>query len=212
MSKIAILFGTSNPAKLDTMRDSLKGLDIELVGLREMEKSAPEVDENGNSPLENARIKALAYFRYYGIPTLSHDCGLYFDNPDFPDELQPGVNVRRVNGRTLSDDEMTEYYSGLAKKYGKLTARYKSALCLVMSKDIILESVDESLWGEAFCIVETPHSARWLEGYPLDCLSVSATTGRYYCDAPEECFGGGVDGKRLFFERNMKIIKENCYE
>ncbi len=212
MIKITILFGTGNPAKLGTMRDSLKDLDIELVGLRDMEKSAPKVDENGSSPLENARIKALAYYRYYGIPTLSHDCGLYFENPGFPKELQPGVNVRRVNGRSLSDDEMTEYYSGLAKKYGKLTARYKSAVCLVMSEDVILESMDESLWDEPFCIVDTPHFGQRRKGYPLDCISVSAVTGRYYYDAPEECFGGGVDGRRVFFERNMKIIKEKYYE
>ena len=209
MSKITILCGTGNPAKLQTMRKSVKDLDIELVGLFDMEKSAPDIDESGSSPLENAHIKALTYFRHYGIPTVSHDCGLYFETTGFPDELQPGVNVRRVNGRSLTDDEMTEYYSGLAKKYGKLTAYYKSALCLVLSEDVILESMDKSLWSEPFCIVDTPHSGQRHEGYPLDCISVSAKTGRYYYDAPKESFGGEFDGRRAFFEKYMPAIRES---
>lgn len=212
VSKITLLFGSGNPAKLRTMRKSVEGLDIELVGLGDMAKSAPDVAESGSDPLENARIKALTYFRHYGIPTVSHDCGLFFENPDFPDELQPGVNVRRVNGKTLTDDEMTEYYSGLAKKYGKLTAQYKNALCLVLSEDVILESMDKSLWSEPFCIVDTPHSGRRHEGYPLDCISVSAKTGRYYYDAPKESFGGEFDGRRAFFEKYLSVIKESCYE
>lgn len=209
VSKITLLFGTGNPSKLETMRESLKDLDIELISLRDMEKSPPYVDESGSSPLENARIKATAYYRYYGIPAFSHDCGLYFENPGFPDELQPGVNVRRVNGKTLTDDEMTEYYSGLAKKYGKLTTHYKTAICLVMSESVVLDGT----WrGGAFCIVEKPHSAQRSEGYPLDCISVSAKTGRYLYDAPNECFGNGADERRQFFESNFKTIKENYYE
>lgn len=204
MSKITILFGTGNPAKLGTMRDSLKDLDIELVGLRDMEKSAPKVDENGSSPLENARIKALAYYRYYGIPTLSHDCGLYFENPGFPKELQPGVNVRRVNGRSLSDDEMTEYYSGLAKKYGKLTARYKNAICLVMSENEIYQSMDESLWGTPFYIVDKPHERLHQDGFPLDRLSVDISSGKYYYDLPKAVETEMNKGFREFFENVLK--------
>lgn len=48
---------------------------------------------------------------------------MYFDN--VPDEIQPGAHVRTVNGVCLSDGQMIEYYSGLVKQYGNLTARYK---------------------------------------------------------------------------------------
>lgn len=212
VSKITVLCGTGNPAKLRTMRKSVDGLGIELIGLGDMPKSAPSVDESGSSPLDNARIKALTYYRHYGIPTVSHDCGLYFENPDLPDELQPGLNVRRVNGKVLSDEEMIEYYSGLARKYGKMTAYYKGALCLVLSENVILESMDKTLWSEPFCIVDTPHSGQRHEGYPLDCISVSAKTGRYYYDAPKDSFGGEFDGRRAFFEKYMSVIKECCYE
>ena len=35
-----------------------------------------------------------------------------------PDELQPGLFLRRVNGKALNDEEMIEYYTSLVKKYG----------------------------------------------------------------------------------------------
>ena len=111
-----LLFGTGNAAKLSVMRNRLKKIDIELIGLNDLRAEGmdiPEIAETGSTPLENARIKALAYYRAFDMPVFSCDSGLYFDN--VPDELQPGVHVRNVNGKCLSDDEMVEYYSGLAK-------------------------------------------------------------------------------------------------
>ena len=65
--------------------------------------------ETGNTPLENARQKAIAYYQVFKMPVFSCDSGLYFD--EVPDEIQPGVHVRNVNGRCLSDDEMIAYYT-----------------------------------------------------------------------------------------------------
>ena len=178
---MTLLYGTGNPAKLAYMRKMLDSTGIELIGLSDMPAPPPDVSESGSSPLENARIKALAYFKHYGVPVFSCDSGLYFD--DVPDKLQPGVNVRRVDGENLTDEEMVEYYSSLAAKYGKLTARYKNAVCLVLSEDQVCESIDESLWGEPFYIVEKPHERR-VEGFPLDCISVEIKSGLYYYDLP----------------------------
>ena len=135
-------------------------------------------------PLENARIKAKAYYEFYGIPVFSCDSGLYFDN--VPDEIQPGVNVRRVGGKNLSDDEMTEYYSGLARKYGQLTARYRNAVCLVLEDGRIIESMDYRLSGNPFLLTDVPHPKK-VEGYPLDRISLHIGTGKYYYDlSPED--------------------------
>ncbi len=203
MSKITLLFGSGNPSKLKTMRDSLKGLDIEIMGLRDMEKSPPTVDESGSSPLENARIKALAYYRHYGIPVFSVDSGLFFEN--VPDELQPGVHVRNVAGKHLSDNEMIAYYSALAREYGgKLTARYKNAICLVMSENEVYHSMDESLWGKAFYLTDTPHKRMHFEGFPLDRLSVDIESGEYYYDLPESVESSMNIGIRRFFENCLK--------
>ena len=110
-----LLYGTGNPAKLESMRRRLGGLQVEILGLEDMEREAPDVSEDGCTPLENARKKALAYHLFYGIPVFSCDSGLYFEG--LPEELQPGVHVRTVNGRYLTDGEMLEYYSSMAEKY-----------------------------------------------------------------------------------------------
>ena len=128
-----LLYGTGNLAKLSAMRNRLEQLDIELIGLNDMRaegKIVPKVIEDGNTPLENARLKAMAYYEAFQIPVFSCDSGLYFDN--VLDEVQPGVHVRNVNGKCLSDDEMIDYYSGLVKVYGNLVARYRNAICFVM--------------------------------------------------------------------------------
>lgn len=203
MSKITLLFGTGNPSKLNTMRKSLEGLDIELSSLRDMEKSPPEVDESGSSPLENARIKALTYYRFYGVPVFSLDSGLFFEN--VPEELQPGVHVRNVAGKHLSDNEMIAYYSALAREYGgRLTARYKNALCLVMSENEVYQSMDESLWGKAFYLTDTPHKRVHTEGFPLDRLSVDIESGEYYYDLPKSVESSMNIGFRRFFENYLK--------
>lgn len=185
MMMFTLMYGTGNPAKLDSMRSSLSGTGIRIIGLRDMQTPPPAVPENGTTPLENARQKALAYYRAYGIPVFSCDSGLYFDG--LPDEEQPGVHVRNINGRRLSDEEMTEYYRGLARRYGgKLTARYLNAVCLVLSEDEIHEHMGADISGNSFCIVDRPHE-KAVPGYPLDRISVSANLGKYFYDmSPDE--------------------------
>jgi 8-oxo-dGTP diphosphatase len=56
---IKLLYGTGNPGKMNMMRSHLAGLNIEITGLKELKYPWPEVDESGNDPLENARIKVL---------------------------------------------------------------------------------------------------------------------------------------------------------
>lgn len=174
-----LLYGTGNPAKLASMKNKLKGLDIELIGLRDLNREIPSVPEDGNTPLENARQKATAYYRAFQVPVFSCDSGLYFDN--VPDDIQPGVHIRRVKGKNLTDDEMIDYYSNLARRYGDLTARYKNAICLVLDDTHIYEAMEPAMESEPFLIVEKPH-ATVKKGFPLDSLSIDIKSGKYYYD------------------------------
>ncbi len=204
--EITLLYGTGNPAKLDTMRRILNGMGIKLISLADMPEKPPEVDESGKSPLENARIKAVSYYRYYGIPVFSCDSGLYFEG--ISEELQPGTHVRNIGGKRLSDDEMTEYYSALAKNNGgRITAQYLNAICLVLSEDEIYEHMGADISGKSFIITDKPHPKK-VEGYPLDRISINSRTGKYNYDMTqgeyllEESFGGGF---RDFFAKALKI-------
>ena len=203
-SQMKLLYGTGNPAKLSAMKSRLESLDIELISLNDLRaegKTIPEVPENGNTPLENARQKAVAYYEAFKIPVFSCDSGLYFDN--VPDEVQPGVHVRNVNGKCLSDEEMMEYYAGLVKQYGNLTARYKNAICFVMDETNIYEAMEPSMESEKFILTDVPHSTVRKKGFPLDSMSIDIKTKQYYYDLPEEKLEQVAveDGFLLFFQK-----------
>lgn len=172
-----LLYATGNPAKIIAMQNRIRELGIELIGLKDLNREIPDVIEDGNTPLENARKKALGYYEAFQIPLFSCDSGLYIDG--IPQELQPGIHVRTINGKYLSDAEMMEYYSGMAAKYGDLTARYRNAICLVLDKDHIYQAMEESMASEPFIITSKPHPRRKV-GFPLDSLSIDIKTGKYY--------------------------------
>ena len=178
----------------------MSGTPLNIIGLEECNEVLPEIDEHGNDPLENAKIKALAYFKATGKPVFSCDSGLYFEN--VPEKDQPGVHVRNVSGKHLTDDEMVCHYATLATNYGgKLHAKYKNAICLVMNEDEIYEYMGEDLHGEAFYIAGQPHTKR-VAGFPLDCLSLHIDTGKYYYDLEKaDRAANGMAGFSLFFER-----------
>lgn len=173
-----LLYATSNPAKYTAMRDALQALGIRLLCLRDMEQ-VPVAPEDGSTPLENARQKALFYYDHYGIPLFSCDSGLYLEN--LPQELQPGLNVRSPQGVYLDDQAMLDYYGGLAARYGDITARYRNAICLVLDREHICESMDESLASRRFLLTARPHEVR-RPGFPLDSISKRLDTGAYYYD------------------------------
>lgn len=174
-----LLYGTGNPAKIAAMKRRLSELDIEIIGLKDLGKDIPKVVEDGNTPLENAKKKALKYYEAFKMPVFSCDSGLYID--EIPEELQPGIHVRTINGKYLTDQEMLEYYSGLARQYGDLTARYRNAICLVLDEEHVYPAMEESMASQPFIITSVSHSIH-KEGFPLDSLSIDIKTGKYYYD------------------------------
>ena len=177
MEEIKLLYGTGNPAKLNAMKKRLSGLGITLIGLKDLGCEIPEVVEDGKTPLENARKKAVAYFEAFRIPVFSCDSGLYIDG--VPENEQPGVHVRRVNGKVLSDEQMIVHYSSFAKKYGNPTARYRNAICFVADEKHIYEAMEPSMGSSAFVLTSKPYPVM-KKGFPLDSLSVDIKTGKYY--------------------------------
>ncbi len=178
---IRLLYGTSNPAKLQHMKEILDGLNIEIQGLNDSGNlDIAPIDETGNSPLENAKLKAISYYNALKKPVFSCDSGLYIEGLE--KEKQPGVHVRRINGKKLNDNEMIDYYTNLAKELGGIAkAKYKNAICLVIDEENIFEYNGEDIASEEFIITSKPHSKR-INGFPLDSISIKIETGQYYMD------------------------------
>lgn len=193
-----ILYGTTNKGKLQAMKKALETFDIELISLVDVNSPLPNINENGTTPLENAELKARAYYEAFHMPVFSCDSGLYFD--ELEEDEQPGLHVRRINGKELTDDEMIEYYASLAERHGgRITGRYRNAIYFILDEEHHYSSMDMSIATEPFVLGTVPHPKR-VEGFPLDSLSIDIATGKYYYDLEVKDVSTSVDdGVRAFF-------------
>jgi len=193
-----LLYGTTSNGELQAMKNALKDFDIELIGLNDLEGELPQITEDGTTPLENAELKARAYFEAFHMPVFSCDSGLYFE--ELNAEEQPGLQVRRINGKELTDEEMIAYYAALAEKHGgKITGRYRNAIYFILEENRHYSSMDMSMATEPFALVTKAHEKR-VKGFPLDSLSVDIVSGKYYYDLDVKDVSTSVDdGVRAFF-------------
>ncbi len=173
-----ILFATNNPAKVKRYEDKLEEHGLEVITLKDIDV-AIEINENGKNAIENAYIKAKTYYDETGIITIGIDDTLFIE--EVTDEEQPGTNVRRVHGKRLSDEEMIEYYTSLAHKYGgKLTSKWVYGMVLYDGKP------HEYSWSkECFYIVDIPSNIR-NDGYPMDSISKYVGTDKYFSEMTRE--------------------------
>ena len=176
-----VLFATSNPAKVKRFADRLLESGIELITLKDINLEL-DVEENGETAIENALIKARIYYKETKFPVIAMDDTLYLEG--IPDSLQPGMYVRRVNGKRLDDDEMINHYSSLASNYGengKITARW------IYGMAVICDGKENTYtWSkEDFYIVDTP-SRKINPGYPLNSISINKKLNKYFTDITEE--------------------------
>ena len=95
---VKLLVATNNLGKVREYEELLAGLPFEVT-FPAQEGIALEVEESGATFEENARLKALAYARASGLPTLADDSGLEVDALGGA----PGVRSARYAGPGASD-------------------------------------------------------------------------------------------------------------
>lgn len=190
-----VLFATGNESKAKRFRDKLLAKDIEIITTNDIDEKI-DVEENGKDAIENALIKARTYSNILDLPVLAMDDNLYIDN--IPDDKQPGMYVRRVNGKRLNDDEMIKYYSNLARTYGdngRLTCRWVYGMAIVNNG-----SEKVYTWNkEDFYIVDKP-TDKINPGYPLNTISINKKLNKYFTDITEE-------DKKLLEEDESDVIE-----
>lgn len=174
-----VLFATTNPAKVNKYAESLTKKGIELLTLKDLNLKI-DVNESGKDAIENAYIKAKAYYDATRIISIGMDNTLFIE--DLPEDKQPGTHVRRVNGKELSDEEMIKYYTNLVKKYGgKLTAKWVYGMVIYNGKD-----AKTYTWNKSnFYFVDTPSKKR-NPGYPLDSIAIIPEFNKYLVELTEE--------------------------
>lgn len=174
-----VLIGTTNPAKVARFADFLPDCGIEFLTLKDLGITA-EPEETGETPEENARLKAAFYGRFCDR-VICNDSGLYFDGLPMEDPRQPGLHIRTPQGRRLDDEEMIGYYSALLHELGGKTLAYYLDGIAVYRNGRIESYLDEQGKLAAFYMVEKPSPNRH-PGWPLDSLSVNRNTMTYFVD------------------------------
>jgi len=134
---MTLLVATTNPGKLREILPLLAGTRARLVTLADL-PSIPEPEESGATFWENARLKALAYSRASGLPTVAEDSGLAIDALDGA----PGVHSARFLGADASyPDRFAEIFRRLRDVPGAPhTARFVTALAVADDGALVFET------------------------------------------------------------------------
>lgn len=176
-----ILFATKNNSKLERYSEKLKERGIEVISLNDIDVDI-DVVESANTAVENAILKAKAYYDATKILTMAIDDTMYIEG--IPDDKQPGVYVRRVNGKRLNDEEMIHHYTELVKKYGnqgKLKTKWILGLAIIKDgKTFTYEGITNEYY-----LSDKPTKER-KEGYPLSSILINVKANKYDIYMTEE--------------------------
>lgn len=184
-----LFFATRNKYKIENMKDRLKDLDIEIVSPYDININI-EVEENGKTVVENAILKAEAYYEKVKLPTIAGDSALFVEKF----EKQPGLFVRRVNGKELENEELEEYYiQELSKVGGESKAFYITGLAIVVDDIVKTIQIKEDEF-----VLKSDVCKYGITSDPLSRIEFDEKINKYFCEMTEK-------DKR---ERNYTFDKE----
>ena len=165
-----LIVATKNKGKLREIRDILKGLDLSIVSLADLDKKI-RIVENGKTFLENSLKKAIpvsnAYAKDY---VLGEDSGLEVDCL----EAAPGIYSKRYAGQGATDAKNNKKLLNALKNTAsrKRGARYRC--CLVLARGgRLLKAFDGSLEGS---VSRAPRGSRGFGYDPVFYLSAYKKT------------------------------------
>lgn len=179
--KKRVLLGTTNPSKVQRFAEFLKGCPVEIVTLHDLGVTQ-EPEETGNTPEENALLKARFYSQFCEC-VICNDSGLYFEELELEDPRQPGLHIRTPEGIRLDDEQMIEYYAKLIHSLGgRVTACYLDGIAVYCNGSFSsFMPYFEMTQSSAFYMVDTPSPVR-RPGWSLDSLSLNGKTQTYFSE------------------------------
>lgn len=126
-----IVLATHNQNKVRELNAILGALGIEVTPLPQ---DFPDIEENGTTFAENAKIKASAVCQALGVPAMADDSGLEVDALDGA----PGI----YSARWADGDDHDRNRFLLEKMQGEQnrTARFTCAACCAMPDGTVLEA------------------------------------------------------------------------
>ncbi len=172
-----LLFATGNENKYNLMKRRLSSLDDINVLMPKQIGVKINVVEDGKTAEENAIKKAQEYYNKTGMAVIAEDSGLYVDK--FNENMQPGLFVRRVNGREdLTDQEILNYYINCLNMVGgESLAHYQTGVALIDNDGNIYSiTIDE----EPFLFTSKKNQKDTVVGGTLDSISYDIKNKKYF--------------------------------
>lgn len=131
------LIATNNAHKVEEFKRILLPLGINVISSKDAGVDLGEVEENGSTFAENAKIKAESAFKIAGIPCIADDSGLCVDALDGA----PGIYSARYGGEDIPQTQRTALLLENIKdvKASDRTARFVCSICCVLNSENIIQ-------------------------------------------------------------------------
>lgn len=134
---IDFLIATNNAHKVEEFKRILLPIGINVLSATEAGVDLGDVEENGTTFAENAKIKAMSAFRISGMPCIADDSGLCVDAL----KGAPGIYTARYGGENLTQVERNAF---LLKNMESVSEENRAAyficsICCILSDDECVE-------------------------------------------------------------------------
>jgi XTP/dITP diphosphohydrolase len=153
-----VVLASGNRKKLKELREVLASLPFELLAPEDLGGTTFDVDETETTFEGNARLKAVAYARRFGVAALADDSGLEVDALGGA----PGVYSARYAGEGAGDRANLEKLLRTLEGEPRRDARFRCVLVLVDAEGTRIASASGTCEGEIL------HAERGVGGFGYD--------------------------------------------
>lgn len=162
-----IVIASMNEGKIAEFSSMLSPLGWTAISLGDL-PDRPQWEENGDTFIENARIKAKAVAERYGMPALADDSGLCVDALDG----RPGVFSARFAGEHASDEENNRKLMMELQQLGidRLPLDHPRRRARFMCALVLYESGGKEVIAEGSCTGYIINEPRGAGGFGYDPL------------------------------------------
>ena len=163
-----LLIATHNKGKMNEIRALLSDLPVELVSPEDV-AAFLRVEEDGNTYVENATKKAVAYADASGLVSLADDSGLEVEALGGAPGLR---SARYIPGADATDaDRRAQLVKNLEGRRRPWIARFRAAVAIATPRDGVQ-------WAEGACAGEIIPEERGTGGFGYDRIFLVEDTGR----------------------------------
>jgi len=153
-----LLIASRNPAKLTELKFLLSDLPVTLVTLEDL-GITEDVEEDGQTYIENSQKKALFYAQQTGLPAVGDDGGIEIVALN----NQPGIHSRRWLGYDATDEELIAHMQKVSAQLpdDNRDAYFKTVISFALPSGHVW-----SVKGEIKGLITKEPSLKKLEGFP----------------------------------------------